>query len=73
MGKPPPHPILDSGLACLPLPVSAECRNGAWRILVHRIRIVVLDRGRVAQCGTRAEPLARGGLHARLDALQRAA
>ena len=36
----------------------------------HADRVVVLDQGRVAESGTHAELLARGGLYARLHALQ---
>jgi ATP-binding cassette, subfamily B, bacterial MsbA len=46
-------------------------------VIAHRLstieradRVVVLDRGRVAEQGTHAELLARGGLFARLHALQ---
>jgi ATP-binding cassette subfamily B protein len=47
-------------------------------LITHRIaaaaradRIVVLDRGRVVECGTHEELLGRGGLYARLAARQR--
>jgi subfamily B ATP-binding cassette protein MsbA len=36
----------------------------------HADQVVVLDRGRVAECGSHAELLARRGLYARLHALQ---
>jgi subfamily B ATP-binding cassette protein MsbA len=36
----------------------------------HADRVVVLDQGRVAESGTHAQLLARGGLYARLHALQ---
>ena len=46
-------------------------------VIAHRLatvlkadRIVVMDAGRVAEQGTHAELLARGGLYARLAALQ---
>lgn len=36
----------------------------------HADRVAVLDHGRLAECGAHAELLARGGLYARLHALQ---
>ena len=57
----------------------ARLRAGQTTILVsHRVstarhsdRIVVLDQGRVAEVGTHAELLERGGLYAELERIQR--
>jgi len=55
-------------------------RGRTTLVIAHRLatvqradRILVLDQGRVAESGTHAELLARGGLYARLAALQFAA
>jgi subfamily B ATP-binding cassette protein MsbA len=37
----------------------------------HADRVVVLDQGRVVESGTHADLLTRGGLYARLQAMQR--
>ena len=39
----------------------------------HADQVVVLEKGRVAETGTHAELLARGGLYAHLHALQQGA
>jgi len=54
-------------------------RRGQTTLLVsHRVstarhsdRIVVLDGGRIAECGTHDELIARGGIYAELERIQR--
>jgi subfamily B ATP-binding cassette protein MsbA len=81
----PPILILDEATSSLDseserfvqLALSNLMRNRTTLVIAHRLstvqnatRIVVLDKGRIAEAGTHAELLRQGGLYQRLHAMQ---
>ncbi|HEY6353163.1 MAG TPA: ATP-binding cassette domain-containing protein, partial [Burkholderiaceae bacterium] len=85
MLKNPPLLLLDEATSALDAEsermvqaaLEAAMRNRTTLVIAHRLatvqradRIVVLDQGRIVETGPHAELVARGGLYARLAAMQ---